>query len=196
MKNRYLDLFLTFLKLGAFTFGGGYAMIALIEKEVVEKKKWITEDEILDIIGISESTPGPLAINSATFIGYRVGKVWGSILASLGVVIPSFLIITIISYFILNFKDNQIVSIIFKGIRAGVVVLIFNAAFRFTKKLYKDIFTYFILAFVILLGLLTEISVIFILLICALLGIIYYGFINTKKLIELSQEEEVLEDVN
>ena len=93
LKNKDLDLFITFANIGAFTFGGGYAMIPLLQKEVVEKKKWIDENEMLDITAISQSTPGPLAINCATFVGYKIGGVWGSILATLGVVIPSFFII-------------------------------------------------------------------------------------------------------
>ncbi|MBQ1988903.1 MAG: chromate transporter, partial [Clostridia bacterium] len=96
--KKALQLFLTFFKIGAFTFGGGYAMIPLIQKEVVEEKKWITDDDILEIIAIAESTPGPIAINSATFVGYRVCGFWGSFFSTLGVVLPSFVIILIISF--------------------------------------------------------------------------------------------------
>ena len=96
--KKAFQLFITFLKIGAFTFGGGYAMIPIIQKEVVEKNKWVTDDDILEIIAIAESTPGPIAINSATFIGYRTCGFWGSFFATLGVVIPSFLIIIVIAY--------------------------------------------------------------------------------------------------
>ncbi len=91
-------LFSTFFKIGAFTFGGGYAMIPLIQREIAEKRKWITEDDILDIIAIAESTPGPIAVNSATFVGYKVAGFWGAFVSTLGVVLPSFVIITVIAY--------------------------------------------------------------------------------------------------
>ncbi|HOA63357.1 MAG TPA: chromate transporter [Bacilli bacterium] len=190
MKNRYWDIFWTFFKIGAFTFGGGYAMIALMEREVVERKGWISSEEILDMIGISESTPGPIAINGATYIGYKVGKVWGAILATLGVVLPAFLVISVLSYFILKFKENQLIEIIFKGIRAGVVVLIFNAAYRLSKQLVKNILTYIIIVFVILMCLLTNMSVILILLFCAIMGIIYQLISNTRKIQKQVQDLE------
>ena len=115
-----LQVFLTFFKIGAFTFGGGYAMIPLIEKETVEKKKWITDDDVLEIITIAESTPGPIAINAATFVGYRVCGFWGALTATLGVVIPSFGIILAISILIKQFRDIKAVQYAFNGIRAGV----------------------------------------------------------------------------
>ena len=190
MKNRYWDIFWTFFKIGTFTFGGGYAMIALMEREVVERKGWVSSEEILDMIGISESTPGPIAINGATYIGYKVGKVWGAILATLGVVLPAFLVISVLSYFILKFKENQLIEIIFKGIRAGVVVLIFNAAYRLSKQLVKNILTYIIIVFVILMSLLTNMSVILILLFCAIMGIIYQLISNTRKIQKQVQDLE------
>ena len=96
--NRNLSLFLTFMKIGTFTFGGGYAMIPLIQREVVEEKKWINESELMDMIAIAESTPGPIAINSATFVGHHVGGFWGAFCATVGVILPSFAIIAAISY--------------------------------------------------------------------------------------------------
>ena len=105
-------LFVTFFKIGAFTFGGGYAMIPLIQKEVVESKGFITDEDILDIFAIAESTPGPIAINSATFIGYKIAGVLGSFFATLGVVLPSFIIIFIISMFADAFKQNEYVKVI------------------------------------------------------------------------------------
>ena len=101
-----IQLFLTFIKIGAFTFGGGYAMLPLIQKEIVEKKHWITDNDILEIVAISESTPGPIAINAATFVGFRICGFWGALFATLGVVIPSYLIILIISFVLKEFQRN------------------------------------------------------------------------------------------
>ena len=102
------ELFITFFKIGAFTFGGGYAMIPLIQRETVENKKWITDDDILEVVAIAESTPGPIAINSSTFVGYRVAGFWGAFFGTLGMVVPSFTIILIVSYVLRAFQDNQI----------------------------------------------------------------------------------------
>ena len=119
-----LELFYIFFKLGLFTFGGGYAMIPQIKEVVIEKKKWISEEEMLDIIAIAESTPGPIAINSATYIGYKQNKILGSIFATLGVVLPSFLIIFPLSLFFDKFLENQYVAYAFVGIKACVAFLI------------------------------------------------------------------------
>ena len=130
---RLLVLFLTFLKIGAFTFGGGYAMIPIIEDEVTKKRKWVTEMEILDIIAIAESTPGPIAVNTATYVGYKVGGILGSIFATLGLAIPSFVIIFIISYFYKDFMQWQAVQAIFKGLKIGVIILLFSAVIKLKK---------------------------------------------------------------
>ena len=122
-----LSLFWSFFKIGAFTFGGGYAMISLIQREAVEVKKWITEDDILDIIAIAESTPGPIAINSSTFVGYKVMGFWGAFCATLGTVIPSFVVITVISFCLEQFRHLQAVNFAFNGIRVAVVALILKA---------------------------------------------------------------------
>ncbi len=135
-----LSAFWTMFKIGLFTFGGGYAMIAIIERELVEKKKWIDHEEFLDIIAIAESTPGPLAINSATFIGYRISKVLGSVFATLGVVLPSFIIIFIISLFFDAFLSIEWVGYAFKGIQAGVAFIILNAGIKMFKKFKKSAF--------------------------------------------------------
>ena len=133
-ENRVLKLLFTFLKIGAFTFGGGYAMIPVIQREIVQKNKWITEDDILDIIAIAESTPGPIAINSATFVGYRVAGVLGSAVATFGVVFPAFMFIYIISFFLRQFEDLQVIKYAFMGIRAGVLSLLINALISMGKK--------------------------------------------------------------
>lgn len=137
-KSRMLwQLFITFFKIGAFTFGGGYAMIALLEGELVSKKKWVTQEEFLDIVAIAESTPGPVAINSATFIGYKMAGVAGSAMATLGTVMPSFVIIYIISLFLDEFLKLKVVANAFKGIQAGVVYLIFSAGLKLFKGMKK-----------------------------------------------------------
>lgn len=176
MKNKDLDLFMTFANIGAFTFGGGYAMIPLLQKEVVEKKKWIDANEMLDITAISQSTPGPLAINCATFVGYKIGGVWGSVLATLGVVVPSFFIIIGVSVIFNMFKDNIIVNNVFAGVKAGVIVLILEAALKLGKPIKKDYFNMILLFASLLITAFTSINVIYVLITCALLGVIFHGF--------------------
>lgn len=139
------QLFFSFFKIGAFTFGGGYAMVPLIQNEVIERKKWISEDEMMDIIVIAESTPGPIAINSATFVGYKVAGFWGSVVATLGVVLPSLIIISLIAFFFENFLSIPIVAAAFKGIRAGVAVLILNAGIKMYKKIKKELVGYILI---------------------------------------------------
>lgn len=128
-------LFLTFFKIGLFTFGGGYAMIPIIEREAVDRKNWISKDEFLDILAIAESTPGPLAINSATYVGYKVCGVLGSVFATLGVVLPSFIIIFAISFFFDLFLSLRWVQYAFRGIQVCVAFLIFNAGLKMLKHL-------------------------------------------------------------
>lgn len=138
--KRLLILGLSFLKIGLFTFGGGYAMIALIQKEFVTKKKWVGEEEFLDLVAIAESTPGPLAINSATYIGYKAGGVWGAAISTLCVCIPSFLIIYLISLFFDAFLQFQLVNYAFKGIQVAVVFLIVSAGWKMFKQMKKNAF--------------------------------------------------------
>ena len=136
--NRFVQvlvLFLTFLKVGAFTFGGGYAMIPIIQKEVVEKRKWASNADILDILAISESTPGPISINAATYIGFRVAGFWGSVFATLGLALPSFAIIFVISFFYKTFMTWRVVQAAFKGLSIGVIILLFLAVFKLKKAI-------------------------------------------------------------
>lgn len=128
--NRKIDLFLTFLKIGAFTFGGGYAMISLIDHECVEKKKWVSEEEFLDMTVVAESTPGPVAINCATYAGYKTAGFGGALSATIGVVLPSFFIILLISMFFENLLEYELVAKMFKGIRVAVAWLIIRAGVR------------------------------------------------------------------
>lgn len=131
-------LFSTLFKIGLFTFGGGYAMLALLESELVEKKGWLEKDEYLDMVAIAESTPGPIAINCATYVGYKQGGVLGSAAATLGVVMPSFIIIFVISLFLDAFLTLELVSYAFRGIQAGVVYLILSAGVKMLRSMKKD----------------------------------------------------------
>ena len=133
--NILLDLFLTFSRIGLFTFGGGYAMIGIFEDVCVERKKWISHDDMMNITVIAESTPGPIAINCATFIGYKQAGFVGSILATFGVVLPSFVVIFLISMCLDNFMELTLVANAFKGIKVGVGIIIVNAAMNMIKKM-------------------------------------------------------------
>ncbi|MBU5675525.1 chromate transporter [Alkaliphilus sp. MSJ-5] len=133
-----LTMFFSFFKIGAFTFGGGYAMIPLIEKEVVETKKWISKEEFTDILVISQSFPGALPVNSSLFIGYKLGGVVGAIIALLGVIIPSFLIILTIAISFAHFRDNPAVDNVFKGITGAVPVLVLLAVKSLSKSVKKN----------------------------------------------------------
>ncbi|MBR4292037.1 MAG: chromate transporter [Clostridia bacterium] len=131
------ELFLTFAKIGLFTFGGGYAMLPLIESTCVEKKKWITHDEMMSITVIAESTPGPIAINCSTFVGYKMAGVIGAIFATVGMVLPSFVIIFAISSFLDNFLEITVIASAFKGIKIAVGFLILDAGINMIKKMKK-----------------------------------------------------------
>jgi len=167
-----LELFLTFFKIGAFTFGGGYAMIPLIQRETVENKKWITDDDILEIIAIAESTPGPIAINAATFVGYRTCGFWGAFCATFGVVLPSFVIITIISRVLEAFQGLRAVRYAFFGIRAGVLALILKALWNMYKKCPKGPVAYAVAAMAFILVALCKVNVFIVILLCAAVGLI------------------------
>lgn len=159
MKSRIgqlFKLFATFFKIGLFTFGGGYAMIAVLHDEFVVRKKFFTKEEFLDLIAICESTPGPIAINMATFVGYKNNKILGSIFATLGIVLPAFIIISIIAYFIKGFFDIEIVDNAFKGIKAGIVVLILFSGISMFKSLNKRIIWVIVFISVVILMILFE----------------------------------------
>ena len=163
---KIISLFLTFMKIGLFTFGGGYAMIPLIQRETVDNKKWISDEDILEIIAIAESTPGPIAINAATFIGYRVGGFWGAFAATIGVALPSFVIITAISFILAEFQSIRWIQYAFNGIRAGVLALIVKALWSMYRQSPKGIMLGAFAATAFL-----PVNVIFVILICAAAGI-------------------------
>ena len=172
-KSRILlQLFITFMKIGTFTFGGGYAMIPLIQRETVVKRKWVDDEDILNIVAIAESTPGPIAINTSTFVGYRVGTA--------GMILPSFVIILAISFVLKRFQDIQIVKYAFNGVRAGVLALIIRALWLMYKNVKKSAVTYIVMAAVFVLSAFADVNVIIVIACCALFGLIT-SYIKTGK---------------
>ena len=176
-KTGLMDIFLIFLKIDAFTFGGGYAMIALLEDEFVDKRSWLNESEFLDMTAIAESTPGPVAINAATYLGYKLAGFKGALAASLAVCIPSFAIIYVISFFYEGFQQITWVASAFKGIQACVVYLILSAGLRMFIEMKKNVFNVSIFAvvsvsfiFVSLFGI--SFSSIYYILICGVVGVV------------------------
>lgn len=175
MKNDFKklwSLFCTFFKIGAFTFGGGYAMIPLIQKEAVENRGWITDDDILEIIAIAESTPGPIAINSATFVGYRTCGMLGAACATFGVVLPSFVIILAISFVLKEFQELKAVQYAFNGIRAGVLALLFKALWGMYKKSPKGWAAYVVMAAAFVLTAFLNVNVLLVIIFCAVFGLV------------------------
>ncbi len=138
--KKYVTLFFTMLKIGLFTFGGGYAMIALLENELIRKKQWLEEDEFMDMVAIAESTPGPVAINAATYVGYKIGGAAGALLSTLAVCIPSFVIIYVISLYFDRFLAISWVNAAFRGIQVCVAFLILSAGWKLFKKMRKNAF--------------------------------------------------------
>ena len=184
--NKYLDLFLTFAKIGAFTFGGGYAMIPIIENECVEKKNWITHDDMMNMTIVAESTPGPVAINSATFIGSKQGGIFGAICATIGVVLPSFIIIFAISKFLDRFLEIKFIANAFRGIKIAVGLLIINAAINMIKKMPKTPLSYIILGAALTVMLCINIfswsfSTIWLMLIAAAVSFTVFAITNARK---------------
>ena len=178
--NKSLDLFLTFMKIGAFTFGGGYAMIPLIQKEVCENKKWMNEKDISDIVAISESTPRPIAINAATFVGYKTSGFLGACIATLGVVLPSFLIISLISLVLTQFQDIRAVQYAFMGIRAAVLALILKALWMMFRTTKKKVISYIIMGLSLVLTAFMKTDAVFVIIGCGLFGLLW-SFLNRKE---------------
>jgi len=181
LKNIYL-LFIKFFKIGLFTFGGGYAMISLIHAEVVENMKWLDDKEMVNMIVIAEATPGVLAINTATFVGYKIAGIAGSAIATIGVAMPSVIIICIISLFFDAFKNLKYAAYAFNGIRAGVVLLIIEAVGKLNKKNEKSLFYFIIVGLTVIASFFFKLNVVYILIIAMILGILYtLIFVRDKK---------------
>lgn len=178
MKD-YLDLFLVFMRIGGFTFGGGYAMLPMLQKEVVENRHWATEEELMDYYAIGQCTPGVIAINTASFIGYKTKGLLGAAFATFGVIAPSLVIITIIAAFLQNFADNLYVTYAFSGIRVCVCILILDATIKLGQKSIIDKIS--LLVFIIILGLslFTNISTVLLVILAGIAGI-FLGKWNKK----------------
>lgn len=192
MKKNYVatlwQLFYTFFKIGAFTFGGGYAMISVVEDEVVGKRHWITSDDMLDMLIIAESTPGVIAVNTATSVGYRTRGVMGAIIATLGVVLPSFLIIFGLSFVIEAFSDNVWYQAAFAGIQVCVLVLIVNAFLKMAKQIKFDLFATISLVVALGVTLFVDISVVLLIIAGGVAGIVYSHFHHDDLLPDSTQE--------
>ncbi len=172
-------LFITFFKIGAFTFGGGYAMLPLIQREVVEKNEWLTMEEFIDILAIAEVTPGPVAINTSTYVGYKTAGFKGAIFCTLGTVLPSFTIILLIAKYFWEYRQNVMIEKIFLGIRPAVAALIFSAVYKLGKNMELNISKVIGALFTVLAIVVFDISPI-IIIIAAALGSIGY-FRNKEK---------------
>jgi chromate transporter len=175
-KNINIDLFITFFVLGISTFGGGYAMIALIERVIVREKKWLKEEELLEILATAQAVPGTIAINSATYIGKKISGRTGAFASAAGVLLPSFLIITILYPFLIYAFNNPRLNSLFLGIQAAVVALIMSSAVNLLKKGIKDNFSKIVFAMAMILMFFTGISPIFVVLMGAFAGILLYLF--------------------
>lgn len=169
------DIFKTFFKIGAFTIGGGYAMIPIIQKEVVDNKKWLKDDEFMDSIAVTNSLPGPLAINSATFVGYKTAGIPGAVVAALGAVLPSFLIILIIAMFFSNFSENAVVEQIFAGVRPAVVALIVYALVKLTTSVGINKINIIIAVAALALILFANMHPIFVIVLAGLAGLLIFN---------------------
>ena len=188
------ELFFTFFKTGLFTFGGGYSMIAILEEELVEKKGWLTSQDMLDMLVIAESTPGVVAVNTATSVGFRVRGVWGALIATLGVVLPSFLIITALTFFITAFENNRWYKAAFVGIQACVTVLVFNAFIKMAKQVEWNWFSWLIMPVSFAVAVFTNFDIIFVILIGGVLGIVYTLIsecVAKKRALPLEQSERL-----
>ena len=174
------DLFITFAKIGVMTFGGGYAMLPILQRELVENKGWTTEEDIADYFAIGQCTPGIIAINTATFVGTKQKGIIGGIVASLGMVFPSLVIITLIATVLTTFSELAIVKHAFAGIRVAVCVLIFNSVLKLMKSAIKDYYALFIFIGIFLVALFSSISTVYLIVASAVLGIVINTVIKKK----------------
>lgn len=175
--NILLKLYLAFLKIGTFGFGGGYAMLPLIQKEIVTNNGWLSQSDFMDIIGISQMTPGPIAINSATFVGFRANGLLGSIVATLGVITTSFILVSLANYFFAKFKNSKILENALKGMRPALVGLIISVFLTMSFESYTDLNSIIIALIIGFLLYKTKLHPILIIVIAAVLGILFYGII-------------------
>ena len=192
-----LRLFAIFFKIGLFSFGGGYAMFTMIEREVVEKHKYLTHDELMDVFAIAESTPGAVAVNTATFVGTKTAGIFGGLLATFGLMLPSLIIIMALSYAIGAVRDNKWVTYLFQGIRAGVLVLIAKAVISFIRNMRKSWFDFVLLVSAFAVAFLTEVSVIYIIIgtiVICILSMVITNAIKKKKSLQNPESNDQAED--
>ena len=190
-------LFTVFFRIGLFSFGGGYAMFTMIEREVVEKHKYLTHDELMDVFAIAESTPGAVAVNTATFVGTKTAGIFGGLLATFGLMLPSLVIIMALSYAIGAVRDNKWVTYLFQGIRAGVLVLIAKAVISFIRNMRKSWFDFVLLVAAFTIAFLTEVSVIYIIIgtiVICILFMVITNAIKKKKNLQNSESNDQVED--
>lgn len=166
------DIFVSFLRIGPISFGGGYAMIPMIQKEMVERRQWVTDQEITEIFAVAESVPGAIAINTATFIGYRLARIRGAIVAMLGMLVPTFVIMVLLSIFFIFFKDNAYMSAAFEAIRASIVALIVYAAIKIGQTAILDKTTILLIAITVVILIFTPVHPVFVIIGGGILGII------------------------
>ena len=191
MKEKYgfknqIILFLTFLKLGIFSIGGGPTMLTLLQGELVEKKKWLTNDELMEMTAIAESTPGPIAVNLATYLGYKKGGFFGALFSTIGIIITPFVLMFIISLFLEKFLSFEAVRYAFKGIKVGVAFLLLKVSYTLLKSMKKDLFGILILiivttAMVLFTIFAVNFSAIYFILLGAVVGLLIYGIIPKKR---------------
>lgn len=173
--KEYLKLFSIFLKIGAFTFGGGYAMIPLIEEEIVDKNEWLSNDEFLDALAVAQSLPGAVAINLSTFVGYKIKGIRGAVMSCLGMILPSFFIILFLSGFLIKYQDNIYMKNAFRGVRPAVVALILVSVYKLQKSVERSKFTFVLLAVGLSMLLIFNLNPIAVITFSALAGYIHYG---------------------
>ena len=167
------QMFISFFKIGAFTFGGGYAMIPIIEEEVVNKRKWITKEEFMDILVVSQSFPGAMAVNCSTFVGYKIGGIIGGIMGLLGVVLPSFIIILIVAAFFMQFRNNYYVDLLFKGISAAVPILVLAGVISLSKGVEKNIRNAIIIVIALIALIIFRINPVIVIIAAAIYGAVF-----------------------
>lgn len=172
--NLLIKLFIVFLKIGAFSFGGGYAMLPFIQREIVDNNNWINVNEFMDIIGISQMTPGPISINSATFVGYKVSGILGSIMSTLGVVFTSFILVSIISKMLEKFKESSIIKSALLGMRPALIALIIKAFLDLAKESYLDLKSLIIASIIGLVLLSKKVHPILVIVLAAIIGLVFY----------------------
>lgn len=178
--KEYWQIFISFFRIGAFTFGGGLAMIPLIQKEAVEKRGWIDDEDILEIVAIAESTPGPIALNAATFVGYRAAGVLGSACATFGVVLPSFCIILLLSFVLRQFQQLQAVQYAFWGIRAGVLAMLIKSLWTMYKKSPKGWPAYVAMAAAFIMTTILDVHILIVIISCGVFGLVTATLIGRR----------------